>query len=123
MVIPSAGKAGGALATYAARAGVPAHIFMPQDVPEALRVECLAYGAKVTLVDGLINDCVRVAVGLAGREGWFNMSTLNQPYRLEGKKTMGYELAESFGWRLPDVIIYPTGGGLGSSGCGKRLTR
>ena len=116
VAIPSAGNAAGALAAYAAAAGIEAHIFMPCDVPQANFVECQAAGARVTLVDGLISDCgQRVAAG--AREGrWFDMSTLKEPYRIEGKKTMGYEVAEQMDWQLPDAIFYPTGGGVGLIG-------
>jgi len=119
LAIPSAGNAAGAMAAYAAAAGLPAHVFMPADVPLCFRAECAALGAEVTLVDGLINDCAaRVRAGAAER-GWFDLSTLREPYRVEGKKTMGYELAEQLGWRLPDVILYPTGGGTGLIGMWK----
>lgn len=119
LAIPSAGNAAGAMAAYAAAVGLPAHVFMPADVPAPFRAECAALGASVTLVDGLINDCgVRVREGVAAH-GWFDVSTLKEPYRVEGKKTMGYELAEQLGWRLPDVIIYPTGGGTGLIGMWK----
>lgn len=117
--VPSAGNAGGALAAYAARAGMRAHIFMPTDVPLINRLEAEAAGAQVVLVDGLISDCgKRVAQGKA-EHGWFDFSTLKEPYRLEGKKTMGFEVAEQLGWSLPDVIIYPTGGGTGLVGMWK----
>jgi len=119
VVIPSAGNAAGAMAAYAARAGLRAHVFMPRDVPAPFRLECQALGAEVTLVDGLITDCGREARRGAEEHGWFDVSTLKEPYRLEGKKTMGYELAEQFGYRLPDVIIYPTGGGTGLIGMWK----
>lgn len=119
MVIPSAGNAAGAAAAYAARAGIPLHVFMPRDVPAPFLAECRALGAAVTLVDGLITDCGREARQLAAERGWLDLSTLREPYRLEGKKTMGYELAEQFGWDLPDVIIYPTGGGTGLVGMWK----
>jgi threonine synthase len=119
VVIPSAGNAAGAMAAYAAAAGMAAHVFMPSDVPLPFRVECAAMGAEVTLVDGLITDCGREAGKGAEAHGWFDVSTLKEPYRLEGKKTMGYELAEQFGWRLPDVILYPTGGGTGLIGMWK----
>jgi threonine synthase len=119
VAIPSAGNAAGAMAAYAARAGLPAHVFMPADVPEPFRLECLALGARVNLVDGLITDCGREAAERAAEHGWFVMSTLKEPYRLEGKKTMGYELAEQFAWKLPDVVIYPTGGGTGLIGMWK----
>jgi len=119
MAIPSAGNAASALAAYAAAAGIAAHIFMPRDVPQANYIECQAYGAHVTLVDGLISDCgKRVAAGVAAH-GWYDISTLKEPYRIEGKKTMGYEVAEQFGWELPDVIFYPTGGGVGMIGMWK----
>ena len=119
LAIPSAGNAAGAMSAYAALAGLPAHVFMPADVPQPFQAECRALGARVTLVDGLINDCgARVREGAAAH-GWFDVSTLKEPYRLEGKKTMGYELAEQLGWRLPDVIIYPTGGGTGLVGMWK----
>ncbi len=119
VVIPSAGNAAGAMCAYAARAGLRAHVFMPRDVPLPFRHECQAYGASVTLVDGLITDCGREARDAAEQHGWFDLSTLKEPYRLEGKKTMGYELAEQFHWHLPDVIIYPTGGGTGLIGMWK----
>ena len=124
LAIPSAGNAAGALAAYAAAAGLEAHIFMPKDVPIANRVECDYYGAKVTLVDGLISDCARKVAELREtefwkKEGWFDVSTTKEPYRVEGKKTMGYEVAEQLGWQLPDGIIYPTGGGVGLLGMWK----
>src|SRR5205807_1645002 len=124
LAIPSAGNAAGALAAYAAAAGLEAHIFMPQDVPLANRVECDYYGAHVTLVDGLISDCARKVAELKESEswkkdGWFDVSTTKEPYRVEGKKTMGYEVAEQLGWRLPQGIIYPTGGGVGLLGMWK----
>ena len=119
VAIPSAGNAGGATAAYAARVGLPAHIFMPKDVPEANRVECEALGAKLELVDGLISDCGRIVAERKDEEGWFDVSTLKEPYRVEGKKTMGYELAEQLDWKLPDVILYPTGGGTGLIGMWK----
>jgi threonine synthase len=119
LVIPSAGNAAGAMAAYAARAGLGAHVFMPADVPLPFRRECEAYGAEVRLIDGLITDCGRAAQAGIREHGWFAVSTLKEPYRLEGKKTMGYELAEQMGWRLPDVIIYPTGGGTGLIGMWK----
>ncbi len=119
LAIPSAGNAAGAMCAYAAAAGIKAHVFMPLDVPETFKIECETYGATVTLVDGLITDCgARVQEGVAAH-GWFDFSTLKEPYRLEGKKTMGYELAEQLGWKLPDVIIYPTGGGTGLVGMWK----
>jgi threonine synthase len=119
IAIPSAGNAASALAAYAAAAGIEAHIFMPKDVPLANLVECQAYGARVTLVDGLISDCARIVGERRHAEGWFDISTLKEPFRVEGKKTMGYEVAEQFGWELPDAIIYPTGGGVGLIGMWK----
>jgi threonine synthase len=119
LAIPSAGNAAGAMCAYAAAAGLPAHVFMPADVPMPFRAECAALGAKITLVDGLITDCgVKVREG-AAQYGWFDVSTLKEPYRVEGTKTMGYELAEQLGWRLPDAIVYPTGGGTGLIGMWK----
>jgi threonine synthase len=117
--IPSAGNAAGATSAYAALAGIEAHVFMPRDVPPLFVAECRALGAEVTLVDGLITDCGRVAAEGVRRFGRFDVSTLKEPYRIEGKKTMGYELAEQMGWTLPDVIIYPTGGGTGLIGMWK----
>ena len=124
LAVPSAGNAGGALAAYAARAGVEAHIFMPRDTPRANIVECRELGAHVTLIDGLITDCAAEIARSKAKEGWFDMSTLKEPYRVEGKKTLGYELAEQLNWQhrksslardlrseLPDVILYPAGGG------------
>lgn len=119
LAAPSAGNAGGALAAYAARAGLPAHIFMPRDTPRANVIECEQMGAHVTLIDGLIHDCGAEVGRRKDAEGWFDMSTLKEPYRAEGKKTLGYELAEQLGWRLPDAIIYPTGGGTGLVGMWK----
>jgi threonine synthase len=119
VIIPSAGNAAGAMAAYAAKAGLGAHVFMPTDVPQPFRLECQALGADVTLVEGLITDCGREAQKGVEQHGWFAVSTLKEPYRLEGKKTMGYELAEQFKWHLPDVIIYPTGGGTGLIGMWK----
>src|SRR5215510_13213512 len=119
LAVPSAGNAGGALAAYAARAGLEAHIFVPRDTPQANIVECRELGAHVTLVDGLITDCGAEIARRKAKEGWFDMSTLKEPYRLEGKKTIGYELAEQRGWELPDVILYPTGGGTGLIGMWK----
>jgi threonine synthase len=119
VVIPSAGNAAGAMAAYAARAGLPAHVFMPTDVPAPFRLECRALGAEVTLVEGLITDCGKAARKGIEEHGWFDLSTLKEPYRLEGKKTMGYELAEQFDWELPEVIVYPTGGGTGLIGMWK----
>jgi threonine synthase len=119
LAIPSAGNAASALAAYTAAAGLEAHIFMPQDVPQANFIECKAYGAKVTLVNGLISDCGRIVAERSPREGWFDISTLKEPYRIEGKKTMGYDLAEQHRWELPDAIFYPTGGGVGLIGMWK----
>ncbi|HLV86128.1 MAG TPA: threonine synthase [Candidatus Sulfotelmatobacter sp.] len=124
LAIPSAGNAAGALAAYAAKAGVEAHIFMPKDVPAANRIECDYYGAHVTLVDGLISDCAKKVAALKDsdawtHDGWFDVSTTKEPYRVEGKKTMGYEVAEQLGWKLPQGIIYPTGGGVGLLGMWK----
>ncbi len=119
LAIPSAGNAAGALAAYAAAAGIEAHIFMPKDVPMANRIESEYYGAHVTLVDGLISDCARMVGERKQKEGWFDVSTLKEPFRVEGKKTMGYEVAEQLGWRMPQGIIYPTGGGVGMIGMWK----
>jgi threonine synthase len=119
LAAPSAGNAGGALAAYAARAGLEAHIFMPRDTPRANVVECRELGAYVTLIDGLITDCGAEIARRKAKEGWFDMSTLKEPYRVEGKKTLGYELAEQCAWQLPDVILYPTGGGTGLTGMWK----
>ena len=116
---PSAGNAGGAMAAYASRAGIKSFIFMPQDTPKANIIECEQTGANVTLVDGLITDCGKIVAERKETEGWFDLSTLKEPYRAEGKKTMGYELAEQFNWTLPDVILYPTGGGTGLIGMWK----
>ena len=119
LAVPSAGNAGSALAAYAARAGMRATIFMPRDTEPLFVEECRAHGAQVELVDGLIHDCgARVAAGKKSA-GWFDVSTLKEPYRLEGKKTLGYELAEQLGWQLPDLIVYPTGGGTGLIGMWK----
>ncbi len=119
LAAPSAGNAGGAMAAYAAAAGIEAHIFMPKDVPLANRMECDYYGAHVTLVDGLIGDCGRMIAERKDKEGWFDVSTLKEPFRVEGKKTMGYEVTEQLGWKLPQAIIYPTGGGVGMIGMWK----
>jgi threonine synthase len=119
LAVPSAGNAGGALAAYAARAGLEAHVFMPRDTPRANIIECRELGAHVTLIDGLITDCAAEIARRKTAESWFDMSTLKEPYRVEGKKTLGYELAEQFGWQLPDVILYPTGGGTGLIGMWK----
>ena len=119
VAIPSAGNAAGAMAAYAAAAGIEAHIFMPRDVPQSNFIECCATGAKVTLVDGLISDCGKIVAQRKDAEGWFEVSTLKEPYRIEGKKTMGYEVAEQFRWTLPDAIFYPAGGGVGMIGMWK----
>lgn len=132
LAVPSAGNAGSALAAYAAAAGIEAHIFMPRDVPFANYLEGVAYGAHVTLVDGLISDCARIvgetireqkaavaAGSLPPEDVWFDISTLKEPFRVEGKKTMGYELVEQLGWEYPDAVFYPTGGGVGLIGMWK----
>lgn len=119
LAVPSAGNAAGALAAYAARAGLEAYIFMPKDTPRANIIECEQTGAHVTLMDGLITDCGAEVARRKDAEGWFDVSTLKEPYRIEGKKTLGYELAEQLDWELPDVIIYPTGGGTGLIGMWK----
>jgi len=119
LAVPSAGNAASALAAYCAAAGIEAHIFMPKDVPMANLVECRSYGAHVTLVDGLISDCAKMVNECKQAEGWFDISTLKEPFRVEGKKTMGYEVAEQLNWELPDAIFYPTGGGVGLIGMWK----
>jgi threonine synthase len=119
LAVPSAGNAAGALSAYAARAGLEAHIFMPNDTPRANVIECEQTGAHVTLMEGLITDCGAEVARRKDAEGWFDVSTLKEPYRIEGKKTLGYELAEQLDWELPDVIIYPTGGGTGLIGMWK----
>jgi threonine synthase len=119
VAIPSAGNAAGAMAAYASRAGMESFVFMPRDTPAANRIECVELGARVTLIDGLITDCGAEVAKRKDAEGWFDVSTLKEPYRIEGKKTMGYELAEQFNWELPDVILYPTGGGTGLIGMWK----
>jgi threonine synthase len=119
VVIPTAGNAGGALSAYAARAGVQAYVYMPESTPRANMIESIAYNAKVEVVDGLIDDAAVLAQKRVEEEGFFDMSTFREPYRVEGKKIMGYEVAEAFGWSLPDVIIYPTGGGTGLVGMWK----
>jgi threonine synthase len=116
---PTAGNAGGALAAYAARAGIKAVVYMPKQTPKVFKDECRLYGAELVEIDGNISDCGRLVNELAGINGWFQVSTLKEPYRLEGKKTMGYEIAEQFNWQLPDVILYPTGGGTGLIGMWK----
>ena len=117
--VPTAGNAGNALAAYAAAAGVPARVFMPKDVKVPFIRECELYGAEVTLVEGLITDAGRVAAERGRSLGWYDMSTLREPYRIEGKKTMAYELGEQLGWNFPDWIVYPTGGGTGMVGMWK----
>ena len=128
LAVPSAGNAAGALAAYAAAAGIQAHLFMPQDVPFANYLEGIVYGADVTMVDGLISDCARIVgenikaqrdANLPASEVWFDISTLKEPYRVEGKKTMGYELVEQLGWQYPEAVFYPTGGGVGLIGMWK----
>jgi len=119
LAAPSAGNAAGALAAYAAAAGIEANIFMPKDVPFANYLEGVAYGANVTLVDGLISDCARIVNERKEKEGWFDISTLKEPFRVEGKKTMGYELVEQLNWTYPDAVFYPTGGGVGLIGMWK----
>ncbi|MQA89944.1 MAG: threonine synthase [Gemmatimonas sp.] len=119
VALPSAGNAGGAAAAYAAAAGIEAHVVVPRDTPPPILEEIRGLGADLELLDGLITDCgARVAEGVRA-EGWFDLSTLKEPYRVEGKKTMGYEVAEQLGWRLPDAIVYPTGGGTGLVGMWK----
>ncbi|MBI4201552.1 MAG: threonine synthase, partial [Chloroflexi bacterium] len=119
LTVPSAGNAAGAMAAYCAAGGMEAHVFMPSDAPKANQQECLDAGARLTLVDGLIGDAGRLSRERAAKEGLFDVSTLQEPYRAEGKKTMGYELAEQLGWRTPDAIVYPTGGGTGIVGIWK----
>ena len=119
VAVPSAGNAASAAAAYAAAAAIECFLFMPQDVPQSNFIECKSYGAHVTLVDGLISDCARIVSEREKREGWFDLSTLKEPYRVEGKKTMGYELAEQLQWKLPAAILYPTGGGVGLIGMWK----
>jgi threonine synthase len=119
LVTPTAGNAGGAMAAYAALAGLEAHVFMPRDAPLSNQIEVQMFGAQLTLVDGLINDAGALAATEAAKYGWFDISTLKEPYRIEGKKTMGFELALDFKWQLPDVVFYPTGGGVGLIGMWK----
>jgi threonine synthase len=119
LAAPSAGNAAGALAAYGAHAGIGVYLFMPRDTPRANIVECEVAGAHVTLIDGLITDCGAEVARRKESEGWFEVSTLKEPYRVEGKKTLGYEIAEQLGWTLPDVIVYPTGGGTGLVGMWK----
>ncbi len=122
VALPSAGNAAAALSAYAARAGIPAYVFVPADTPRTILAECLAYGAHVYRVRGLITDCGRLVRRLAVERGWVDLSTLREPYRAEGKKTMGIELVEQLGWRIPDVIVYPTGGGTGIVGMWKAFS-
>lgn len=119
LAMPSAGNAASALAAYAAAGALEAHIFMPQDVPMANRSECEVYGAKVTLINGLISDCARIVSERREREGWFDFSTLKEPFRVEGKKTMAYELFEQLEGKLPEAVIFPSGGGVGVIGMWK----
>ena len=119
LALPSAGNAAGAMTAYGARAGMESYVFMPVDAPMVNKVECQVAGAKVILVRGLISDCGRLVAQGVDEMGWFSLSTLKEPYRIEGKKTMGYEVAEQMGWELPDVIVYPTGGGTGIIGMWK----
>ena len=119
LAAPSAGNAAGALAAYCARAGIPAYLFMPRDTPRANIIECCELDAHVTLIDGLITDCAAEIARRKTKESWFDMSTLKEPYRVEGKKTLGYEVAEQSDWELPDLILYPTGGGTGLIGMWK----
>lgn len=119
IAIPTAGNAGSALAAYCAQAGIEAHIFAPRDVPKGNLAEYNFYGARVTLVDGLIGDCAKLVQAGKEREGWYDVSTMKEPYRVEGKKTMGYEVVEQLGWQVPDVLFYPTGGGVGLIGMWK----
>ncbi|MCK8493730.1 threonine synthase [Spirosoma sp. RP8] len=121
-IVPTAGNAGVAMAAYCARAGLEAVVVMPRHTPEAFREECMAYGATVVLIDGLINDCAAKVQEMNRNGDYFDVSTLKEPYRLEGKKTMGYEIAEQLDWQLPDVIMYPTGGGTGLIGIWKAFT-
>ncbi|MFQ5926078.1 MAG: threonine synthase [Terriglobia bacterium] len=122
LAIPTAGNAGGALAAYASHAGLEAYVLMPRDAPAANQLECRLYGAELILVEGLIGNCARVLAERKEKEGWFDVSTLKEPYRVEGKKTLGYEMFEQLGGRLPDVILYPTGGGVGLIGMWKAFS-
>ena len=122
LVTPTAGNAGAAMAAYAARARLPAYVVAPQDAPDTCIQQARLYGAEVELIPGLISDAGQVATEVSTQRGWFNVSTLREPYRIEGKKTMGLELAEQLGWRLPDAIIYPLGGGTGIVGMWKAFT-
>lgn len=121
LTMPSAGNAAGAMSAYAAKAGMEAHVFMPKDAPEANKLECVAYGAELNLIDGFITDAGKLSAAAAEEHGLFDVSTLREPYRAEGKKTMGYEIVEQLGFSVPDVIIYPTGGGTGIVGIWKAL--
>ena len=121
ITMPSAGNAAGAMAAYASKAGIDANVFMPKDVPLANRIECEAYGANVTLIDGLITDCGNASAKAAEKYDFFDISTMKEPYRVEGKKTMAYEIIEQMNWLVPDVIIYPTGGGTGIVGIWKAI--
>lgn len=121
VAMPTAGNAGGAWSAYGARAGIAVHVAMPQDAPQINRLECRLFGAQLTLVDGLISDAGRLIAQGVAEHGWFDVSTLKEPYRIEGKKTMGLEIAEFFGWQMPDVVIYPAGGGVGIIGIWKAL--
>ncbi|WP_199118006.1 threonine synthase [Pedobacter sp. ASV28] len=118
-IVPTAGNAGGALSAYCAKAGIQSTVVMPKHTPEAFKKECLAFGAELILVDGLINDCAQKVASIKKERNCFDMSTMKEPYRLEGKKTLGYELAEQLNWNLPDVILYPAGGGTGLIGIWK----
>lgn len=122
LAIPSAGNAAGALSAYGAKAGLPVNVFMPRDTPKPFIIECRAHGARVELIDGLITDCGKHVAERKHKEGWFDVSTLKEPYRIEGKKTMGYELAEQCGLNLPEVILYPAGGGTGLIGMWKAFS-
>lgn len=119
VAVATAGNAGAAMAAYASKAGLESHVYMPKDAPNPIRLECEIYGAKVTLVDGSISDAGKMADEAAKQNGWMILSTMKEPYRVEGKKTMGFEIAEQFHWSLPDVIVYPTGGGTGIVGMWK----
>lgn len=121
LTMPSAGNAAGAMAAYAAKAGMEAHVFMPEDAPQANQIECVAYGAHLNLVKGFITDAGKLSAEAAEKHGLFDVSTLREPYRAEGKKTMGYEIVEQLGFEVPDVIVYPTGGGTGIVGIWKAL--
>jgi len=122
LAVPTAGNAGGAMASYAARAGMRSWVFMPEDTPAINKKECHLAGARTYTVNGLIDDCGSIVAQGEKEKGWFNVSTLKEPYRIEGKKTMGLELAEQCGWELPDVILYPTGGGTGLIGMWKAFS-